>query len=54
MSVTVRQKAYVAFAAVCLFWGTTYLGIKVALENADGLFKPGMPSTARLAPAGRP
>jgi len=28
--------------------------IKVALENADGLFKPGMPSTARLAPAGRP
>jgi HlyD family secretion protein len=31
--------------------------IKVALENADGLFKPGMPATARLAPApvaGRP
>ena len=29
--------------------------IKVALENADGLFKPGMPSTARLQPAaGRP
>jgi HlyD family secretion protein len=28
--------------------------IKVAVENADGLFKPGMPSTARLAPAGRP
>ena len=29
--------------------------IKVALENADGLFKPGMPSTARLPPAaGRP
>jgi HlyD family secretion protein len=28
--------------------------IKVALENGDGLFKPGMPSTARLAPAGRP
>jgi len=25
--------------------------IKVALENADGLFKPGMPSTARLQPA---
>jgi HlyD family secretion protein len=25
--------------------------IKVALENADGLFKPGMPATARLAPA---
>ncbi len=29
--------------------------IKVALENADGLFKPGMPATARLLPAaGRP
>jgi HlyD family secretion protein len=29
--------------------------IKVALENADGLFKPGMPATARLVPAaGRP
>ena len=31
--------------------------IKVLLENADGLFKPGMPATARLRPApgaGRP
>ena len=29
--------------------------IKVALDNADGLFKPGMPATARLSPAaGRP
>ena len=29
--------------------------IKVALENGDGLFKPGMPATARLqAAAGRP
>jgi HlyD family secretion protein len=26
--------------------------IKVALENADGLFKAGMPATARLRPAG--
>ncbi len=25
--------------------------IKVALENTDGLFKPGMPATARLVPA---
>ena len=25
--------------------------IKVALENEDGLFKPGMPATARLVPA---
>jgi HlyD family secretion protein len=28
--------------------------IKVALENADGLFKPGMPAEARLRPAGEP
>ena len=28
--------------------------IKVALDNGDGMFKPGMPSTARLAPSGRP
>ncbi len=29
--------------------------IKVTVENADGLFKPGMPATARLTPAsGRP
>jgi HlyD family secretion protein len=26
--------------------------IKLALENADGLFKPGMPATARLQPSG--
>jgi hypothetical protein len=26
--------------------------IKVALENGDSLFKPGMPATARLLPAG--
>jgi HlyD family secretion protein len=26
--------------------------IKVALENGDGLFKPGMPATARLSPSG--
>ncbi|MEO8025191.1 MAG: EamA family transporter [Bryobacteraceae bacterium] len=25
-------KAYLALAAVCFFWGTTYLGIRVALE----------------------
>jgi len=30
---TTRQRAYGAFAAICIFWGTTYLGIKVALET---------------------
>ena len=26
--------------------------VKVALDNADGLFKPGMPAEARLQAAG--
>ncbi|MGO9229155.1 MAG: EamA family transporter [Bryobacteraceae bacterium] len=26
-------KAYLALAAVCLFWGTTYLGIRMSLES---------------------
>ncbi|HEX6322226.1 MAG TPA: EamA family transporter [Vicinamibacterales bacterium] len=33
MSPVVRKRAYIAFAAVCLIWGTTYLAIKVALET---------------------
>jgi len=31
-------RAYLAFAAVCLIWGTTYLGIRVALETIPPLF----------------
>jgi drug/metabolite transporter (DMT)-like permease len=30
--------AYLAFASVCFFWGTTYLGIRVALETLPPLF----------------
>ena len=26
-------KAYLALAAVCFFWGTTYLGIRMSLES---------------------
>ena len=33
MSSRSRAAAYVALAAVCLFWGTTYLGIRMALES---------------------
>ena len=33
MSPVVRKRAYLAFIAVCVIWGTTYLGIKVALET---------------------
>ncbi len=30
-------KAYLALAAVCFFWGTTYLGIRMALESLPPL-----------------
>jgi drug/metabolite transporter (DMT)-like permease len=33
MSPVVRRRAWLAFALVCVIWGTTYLGIKVALET---------------------
>ncbi|HSW50008.1 MAG TPA: EamA family transporter, partial [Bryobacteraceae bacterium] len=26
-------KAYLALAAICFFWGTTYLGIRIGLES---------------------
>ncbi len=33
MSSVVRRNAWIAFIAVCVIWGTTYLAIKVALET---------------------
>ena len=33
MSSRAGGAAYLALAAVCLFWGTTYLGIRMALES---------------------
>lgn len=33
MSPVVRRRAYLAFVAICLIWGTTYLAIKLALET---------------------
>lgn len=33
MSPLVRRNAWIAFLAVCVIWGTTYLAIKVALET---------------------
>lgn len=33
MSPAVRRNAWIAFIAVCVIWGTTYLAIKVALET---------------------
>ena len=32
-----QAKAYAALAAVCFFWGTTYLGIRIALESIPPL-----------------
>jgi len=33
MTAVVRRNAWIAFLAVCVIWGTTYLAIKVALET---------------------
>jgi drug/metabolite transporter (DMT)-like permease len=33
LSPTRKRSAWIALAAVCFFWGTTYLGIRVALEG---------------------
>ncbi|MDQ2839765.1 MAG: EamA family transporter [Acidobacteriota bacterium] len=33
-----NRVAYSALAAVCLFWGTTYLGIRIALESLPPLY----------------
>src|SRR6185503_11752071 len=30
-------KAYLALISVCFFWGTTYLGIRIALESVPPL-----------------
>jgi len=46
MSPVVRRRAYIAFAAVCLIWGTTYLAIKVALETIPPFAMGGIRYTA--------
>lgn len=42
MSDRSRKWAWIAFGAVCFFWGTTYLGIKVALETVPPFLLGGM------------
>ena len=44
-----RQRAYVAWAVICLVWGTTYLAIKVALETIPPFLMGGL----RYVSAGR-
>jgi drug/metabolite transporter (DMT)-like permease len=43
-----RRTAYIAWGAVCLIWGTTYLGIRVALETIP----PALVGGIRFAIAG--
>jgi drug/metabolite transporter (DMT)-like permease len=56
-----RQKALGAFVAVCIIWGTTYLGIRVSLETMPPFLMAGLRWTLAgtvfalgLAWAGRP
>jgi drug/metabolite transporter (DMT)-like permease len=37
-----RQRAYAAWIAVCLIWGTTYLGIRVSIETMPPFVMAGM------------
>jgi drug/metabolite transporter (DMT)-like permease len=42
MTPAVRRNAWIAFAAVCLIWGTTYLCIKIALETVPPFLMGGI------------
>ena len=42
------RNAYIAFVAVCVLWGTTYLGIRIALETIP----PGLVGGLRYTAAG--
>src|ERR1051325_6158515 len=41
-----RGTAYLAFIAVCVLWGTTYLGIRIALETIPPALLGGLRYTA--------
>src|SRR5690349_3994653 len=45
---TAPSSAYAAWAAVCVLWGTTYLGIRIALETIP----PGLLGGIRFTIAG--
>ena len=46
MELKQRQTAYVAWIAVCVLWGTTYLGIRIALETIPPALLGGLRYTA--------
>ena len=41
-----RRTAYLAWLAVCVLWGTTYLGIRIALESIPPALLGGLRYTA--------
>ena len=43
---TVARRAWIAWVAVCLIWGTTYLAIKIALETIPPFLMGGLRYTA--------
>lgn len=42
MTTASTRSAYIAWVAVCLLWGTTYLGIRVALETIPPFLMTGL------------
>jgi drug/metabolite transporter (DMT)-like permease len=42
LSPATRQRAWIAWAAVCIIWGTTYLGIKIALDTIPPFLMGGL------------
>jgi drug/metabolite transporter (DMT)-like permease len=42
MPASARQTAYAAWVAVCLIWGTTYLGIRICLETMPPFLMGGL------------
>ena len=41
-----NRRAYIAWIAVCVLWGTTYLGIRIALETIPPALVGGLRFTA--------
>jgi hypothetical protein len=44
MTTSEKKLAYIAWAAICLIWGTTYLAIKICLETIPPALMGGLQS----------
>ena len=44
-----RRLAWLAWLAVCLIWGTTYLGIRISLETMPPMLMGGLRWTLAVA-----